>query len=50
LREAPHTDARLHLLLRERAQAESLPPGLPVASVTLDFEIGRDYKPSLSRL
>jgi putative protease len=40
---------RLNLLIREPACLEAL-DGLPVDTVYLDFEHGKDYKPSLARI
>jgi putative protease len=51
-RAPPLTDAdrpRLNLLIREPACLEAL-DGLPVDTVYLDFEHGKDYKPSLARI
>jgi putative protease len=43
---APPGPARLNLLIRERAAIDAL-EGLPLGTVYLDFEHGKDYKPSL---
>jgi putative protease len=40
---------RLNLLIRETASLEAL-EGLPIDTVYLDFEHGKDYKPSLARV
>jgi putative protease len=41
--------ARLNLLIRERASIDAL-AGLPLHTVYLDFEHGKDYKPSVEAL
>ncbi|MBW8889601.1 MAG: DUF3656 domain-containing protein [Fibrobacteres bacterium] len=51
-RAPPLADAerpRLNLLIREPASLEAL-RGMPVDTVYLDFEHGKDYKPSLARV
>lgn len=40
---------RLNLLIRETASLDAL-EGLPIDTVYLDFEHGKDYKPSLARV
>ena len=42
-------NARLNLLVRERSSLEAL-EGLPLDTVYLDFEHGKDYKPSVEAL
>lgn len=44
---ADATGARLNLLIRERASIDAL-AGLPLGTVYLDFEHGKDYKPAVA--